>query len=176
MNEISFPLQPIRTLVIASVLAILVAVIVFVIAILPAEYNIDPTGLGQKMGLTQLAQTAEPAKPKAPEVAGYQRDEITIEIPAHGELEYKFFLPASGKLAYEWRTAGNKIYSDFHGEPEGDQTGYYESYAITTTNEASGLVTVPYAGSHGWYWKNESDEAISINLTTSGAYQVIGIK
>lgn len=176
MNEITFPIQPIRTLVIASILAILIAVVLFVVAVLPAEYNLDPTGLGKRLGLTELSDPVQKQPLVSDAKTGYQRDETEILVPAKDELEYKFYLPESSKLAYEWRSDGAKIYSDFHGEPEGDTTGYYESYAIATTNQMNGTITVPYAGSHGWYWKNTSDQPVTITLITSGGYQLIGLK
>ena len=48
-----------KTLVKASISAVVVAAIALVTFILPAEYNIDPTGIGNKLGLTALAQAAE---------------------------------------------------------------------------------------------------------------------
>jgi hypothetical protein len=44
-------------------LAILVAAVVLVVLVLPAEYGIDPTGLGNRFGLTGLS-TAEDAGPE----------------------------------------------------------------------------------------------------------------
>ena len=48
-----------KTLVKASISAVVVAAIALVTFILPAEYNIDPTGIGNKLGLTELAQAVE---------------------------------------------------------------------------------------------------------------------
>jgi hypothetical protein len=36
--------------------AVLVAAFVLVAAVLPAEYGVDPTGLGKRLGLTQMGQ------------------------------------------------------------------------------------------------------------------------
>lgn len=49
------------TLIKASVAAILLAAVAIVSFIFPAEYNIDPTWVGQKLGLTLLAESAEAA-------------------------------------------------------------------------------------------------------------------
>ena len=48
-----------KTLIIASVSSTVVAAIALVTLILPAEYNIDPTGIGHKLGLTSIAIAAE---------------------------------------------------------------------------------------------------------------------
>ena len=103
----------------------------------------------------------------------FRQDEIEILIPANDGLEYKFFLDMHSNLTYEWGSTSS-LYFDMHGEPEGDTSGYFESYGAATVDEMSGSVTVPFAGSHGWYWRNDSDEDISINLKTLGNYDVIG--
>ena len=38
----------------ATIVALLVAAVVVVTAVLPAEYGIDPTGVGRRIGLTQM--------------------------------------------------------------------------------------------------------------------------
>ncbi len=49
-----------RKLLTSSLVAVAVAAIVLVVVILPAEYGIDPTGLGSAMGLTSLS--SDPAE------------------------------------------------------------------------------------------------------------------
>lgn len=60
MNDTNPPVQSLKSLIIASAVATVIAGFVLIIFVLPAEYDIDPTGLGKKMGLTVLAaSTAE---------------------------------------------------------------------------------------------------------------------
>jgi hypothetical protein len=40
----------------ASVIAVVIAVVLVVIAVLPAEYGVDPTGIGRRIGLTQMGR------------------------------------------------------------------------------------------------------------------------
>lgn len=40
----------------ASVIAVVIAVVLLVIAVLPAEYGVDPTGIGRRIGLTQMGR------------------------------------------------------------------------------------------------------------------------
>lgn len=176
------PVLPKKTIIKAFLIALLLAGLLLVIAILPAEYNIDPTGVGKALGLTELAPTAQdkpnekslPKKVNAKQ-QGFQVNKVVIEVPAGKGLEYKFQMAEHTNLSYDWSTANNEsIYFDFHGEPEGDTTGYFESYAISTATKAKGSMTTPFSGVHGWYWKNTSDKAISITLETEGAYELIG--
>ena len=201
------PVHSNKTLIKASVAATLIAAVILVLFILPAEYNVDPTGFGKAAGLTQLAESQQtqasqattaatpqqmtetafsfetPTAAQLPTVeqikaarqtSGVRSDTIDIIIPAGKGLEYKLLIDAYMHLEYEWQTDGQPLYFDFHGEPQGDKSGYYESFAITTSNEMKGSLTTPFAGSHGWYWKNKSDAPITVTLKTKGDYKIKG--
>jgi len=59
-----------RSLAIATAVALLAAGAILIAFVLPAEYGIDPLGTGRALGLTDLASaTGEPAKPAARENA-----------------------------------------------------------------------------------------------------------
>ena len=166
-----------KTLIKSTLAATVVALIVFVVFILPAEYNIDPTHIGHKLGLTALAHT-DAVTPKAVTSASPEKSQQVIEVtvPAGKGIEYKFHMQQHEKLTYEWLTDGEPLYFDLHGEPEGDTTGYFESYGIATLAEMKGSFTSPFTGSHGWYWKNNSDAPVAIQLIVTGQYEVIGLK
>ena len=66
------------------------------------------------------------------------------------------------------------LYFDFHGEPDGDETGYFESYAEGTAEGLAGSLNAPFDGKHGWYWENNTDEPVTVSLLTFGTYSVIG--
>ena len=101
---------------------------------------------------------------------------IEITVPANKGIEYKLQMEQYDKVTYEWMTDGSSLYVDLHGEPEGDTTGYFESYAIATLDTMKGSFTAPFNGSHGWYWKNTSNSPIAIQLILNGQFQIIGIK
>ncbi|WP_461518159.1 hypothetical protein [Porticoccus sp.] len=166
------------TLIKATLAAIVLAVIALVTVILPAEYNIDPTGVGRTLGLSVLAQSAQaaPTPPQAKTESIASEQVIEITVPAQMGIEYKLKMNQYDKLAYEWITDGSPLYFDLHGEPEGDTSGYFESYAIATLNAMKGSFTAPFDGSHGWYWKNTSDKPIAVQLILNGQFQIIGLK
>ena len=178
MSEENLSIQSTRTLVKALLVAVVLAAVIFVSFVLPAEYNIDPTGIGESLGLTVLATSQEPATGIADlsDDPGYREDQTMVAIPANSGLEYKFALQQYGKLIYEWSSGDNDLYFDLHGEPQGDTTGYFESFAAATSNEMKGSITAPFAGSHGWYWRNGSDEDVYVHLKTEGNYEIIGLK
>ena len=96
-------------------------------------------------------------------------------MPARDGLEYKFFLNQYANLGYEWSGNG-PLYFDLHGEPEGDTTGYFESYAAAKLAEMKGSITVPFDGSHGWYFRNDTETDVKVTLKTLGNYSIIGLK
>ena len=188
MNETPFPIQSTQTLIKASIAAIVLAVVIFMTIVLPSEYNVDPTGAGKLLGLTVLAKESQAIEPKqtaAPKQSvvenspnlshSYQENEAIIKIPANRGVEYKFQMQQYANLTYQWSSQGEPLFFDFHGEPKGDTTGYFESYALATTHEMKGSMTVPFEGVHGWYWKNTSDKDIIVTLKTQGYYQVVGL-
>lgn len=110
-------------------------------------------------------------------VTNDQSNTATIVVKANKALEYKFKINQYEKLKYEW-TADTPLRYDFHGDPEDKDSyskGYFESYANGTSAAAKGKITIPYNGSHGWYWKNTSTKDIIITLTTKGNYNIIGV-
>ena len=39
-------------------------------------------------------------------------------------------------------------------------------------SEASGTLTAPFSGIHGWYWENVGDQEITVTLTSAGYYNM----
>jgi hypothetical protein len=157
-----------------TIVAFLVAVVILIFVILPAEYNLDPTGVGEKLGLTIFNENAEKKDTNQNSTEG--TDSIVLTVPAGRGIEYKLSMKKFLKVSYQWETDQGDLYVDLHGEPLGDTTGYFESYAIATTSSMKGSFTAPFEGSHGWYWKNESEQDIKVQLIVKGEYVIEGLK
>jgi hypothetical protein len=179
------PLPSIAGLVKATGIALALAVVLLIFVVLPAEYNLDATGFGEAIGLTRLSAAEAEAEPTPSADPGSDRkDKVVVEVPAGKGLEYKFALRAGAKLKYEWKVeqsgfgvAGpESLFFDFHGEPKGGEKGFFESYTVSTASQARGTFTAPFEGSHGWYWKNKGATSASVTLSTSGTYEVLGLR
>lgn len=158
----------------ATGVSFVIAVVVLLLFILPAEYNLDPTGVGEKLGLTVFNEGVKPIITQGSKQS--EPDSVILTVPAGKGIEYKLAMKKYSKVTYEWATASNKIYVDLHGEPRGDKTGYFESYVIATVGEMKGSFTAPFDGSHGWYWKNKSTHDVQIQLIFNGEYTIEGLK
>ena len=138
------------------------------------EHSTNPEEFSVAAGNANKVSDAEViAIEKSPEVAqkSQWQDSISVTIPARDYKEYKLYLEKGATLNYAWETDGEALFYDFHGEPAGDTTGYFKSYKKETNSQASGTLTTPFAGTHGWYWKNDTKLPVTITLTVKGAYQ-----
>jgi hypothetical protein len=167
---------PRRTIARATAAALLSAVVILAVAVLPAEYGMDPTGLGKRIGFTRLYAEKLPQAPTRhrSEAAKFQSNSIEIPLGPKQGLEYKFVLQPGAMMLYEW-VASTPVEYEFHGEREGDASGAFESYDKKSADTASGSFTAPFKGTHGWYWKNTTVYPITIRLTTAGFYEVRGL-
>jgi hypothetical protein len=166
-----------RHILTAMAIAIAVAAVVLVVAILPAEFGVDVTGAGRALGLMELyaAQgavtgtlTPPPEGPVFPRPDGYNTDTRTFTIGAYGTLEFKYQLDEGATMLYEW-TASDAVGFDFHTEPASNPDAS-ESFEKGEAAAGRGVYVAPYAGIHGWYWKNNADHDVTITLTSAGFY------
>lgn len=194
MEQVQAPAIPASGLMTRVLIALAVAAVVLVGFVLPAEYGMDPTGLGKAMGLTQMASSAPtseggspegvPALPMAPpDSAGFQAapfhsDEVKIKLKGDGELEYKFRLKKGESIVYSWKS-DTKLYYDFHAEsepkPGEDKTNYKPTVIrykeeMDGVSEAHGSLTAPFDGIHGWYWLNLDSKPTTVTMKVSGFY------
>jgi hypothetical protein len=124
----------------------------------------------------EITATPEVTSSKAAPPEVIWKDIIEITIPARGELEYKLYLTKGSMLEYSWKTGGTKLFFDFHGEPAGDKTGYFKSFKESTDKQASGFLTAPFEGPHGWYWKNSSPSPVTVELKVKGDYKRLDVE
>jgi hypothetical protein len=177
-TEVGTPLaQSRRHILQAMAVALSVALLLLVIAILPAEYGVDPTGVGRAFGLLELyaAQgavtdtlTPPPEGPVFTRDDGYRTDRRTFVVSAYGTIEFKYALEQGATMLYQW-TASDPVGFDFHTEPATNPDAG-ESFEKGEAAAKQGAYVAPYAGIHGWYWKNNGDRDVTITLTSAGFY------
>lgn len=185
-----------RALLLMTAGAVVVGVVVVLGAILPAEYNRDPIGLGRVTGLSRLwapkevqVPAAEGDQPLAREYTTPFRSDV-VEIPLTSglddtthkyELEYKVRMQKGASLIYAWDvepTQGPEdFYYDFHGHtvvPKGQE----ESMTVSTYKQASepkanGALVAPFDGIHGWYFQNTGVKPVKVRLKLAGFYELV---
>jgi len=170
---------------VAAGAAVLVAGLLLVMVVLPAEFAVDPLGTGRRLGLLPLGligQQVDALSRAAASREGAQNAVIAREErPLHEEtvsftiaprdfVEYKYRLDKGQALLYSWNATA-AVNCELHAEPDGAPKGYAESYEKQAdTREASGTLTAPFSGIHGWYWENSGDQPVTVTLKSAGFY------
>ncbi|MDX1382416.1 MAG: hypothetical protein R3190_02175 [Thermoanaerobaculia bacterium] len=154
-----------RRVLLATLGALLLAALILIGAVLPAEYGIDPLGVGSALGLTALARE----RPVTDEPEGYRTDSVDLVVRPSEWVEYSYRLEAGASLLFSWRASGT-LTSNFHSAPDGAPPGFAESWDSRETDNAHGSYTAPFSGIHGWYWENRGDTEVRVRLDTSGFY------
>ena len=175
----------------STAIAILVAAAFLVTTILPAEYGIDPTGIGRALGLTQMgeikktlaadaavekpAATPVPAvKASAKEAAPGQQHTMTVKLKPGQGAEIKLTMRKDATVRYEWSTEGGPVNYDTHGDPPNAPKNFYHGYGKgRNTASDSGTLQAAFDGAHGWFWRNRTNIEVTVTLKTSGDYQQI---
>jgi hypothetical protein len=192
-----------RKLLISLAAASIGAAAVLVAVILPAEYNVDPTGLGKALGLTALHAPAKAKTLQFTEVVGGNETYREAPIPDFGEplplpnpavfqkhdgaarieskrltlqpgqqTEIKALLKTSQVVTFSWRAEGGEVYVDFHGhEPDASDDVWVRYEEQQSGAKGSGSLVAPFAGEHGWFWMNISEQPVTIELDVSGYYE-----
>jgi hypothetical protein len=177
-----------QRLALAAGAALLVAGLVLVAFVMPAEFAVDPLGIGSRVGLLDLGvtgQQVEALEQAAATGSGSGQAHIVVAQPrpfnsetveftlAPGEdwIEYKYRLEQGESLLYAWSASG-PVNVEFHAEPDGGPAGYAQTYEKSQGSAASGTLTAPFSGIHGWYWQNTGSQPVAVKLTSSGFYNL----
>jgi hypothetical protein len=156
-----------RKLALASAGSLLLAIILLVCVVLPAEYGWDPLGSGKALGLVGLSGNDSNPLVSQPEVP--HSDRIQFQLQPFEAVEYKYQLNAGAVLIYQWQADGEVLF-DMHSEPEGAAPGYAETFAKSRARADQGSYTAPFSGIHGWFFQNRGEAEITVSLETTGFY------
>jgi hypothetical protein len=180
----------------STLIAAAVAAVLLVTVVLPAEYGVDPTGVGRVIGLTQmgeikmeLAREAAAADAAAPETpvaaspapgagaapepaaggsAAGSSDELSITLEPGQGREIKLEMREGARVEYTWVVDGGVVNYDTHGDRPGLS---YHGYAKGTARASDeGVLVAAFDGMHGWFWRNRGRTPVTVRLRTSGEY------
>lgn len=167
--------------------ALLVAGLILVMFILPAEFAVDPLGTGARFGLLPLGVVGQQVEQlnKAATAGGsaqgailvaqdkpFQQENVDFKLAPHEGMEYKYRLDKGEALLFSWSATAPVDY-ELHAEPDGAPAGYAQSYEKKSASPgASGTLTAPFPGIHGWYWENKTDKDVTVTLKTAGYYNL----
>jgi len=181
-----------RSTIIVGIGAVFIGVCVY----LPAEYGTDPTGVGSILGLTEMGEIKQQLAAEAAtdellhggdessslmndifglfvSTAQAQEawtDEITFTLAPGEFTEIKATMEAGATMTYAWSATGGRINFDLHAHAGGRDVTYEKGRGQTS---GEGSFETPFAGDHGWFWRNRDDADITVVLQLRGDYSEI---
>lgn len=164
----------------ATAVALIVAAAILVTAVLPAEYGLDPTGIGKALGLTALSAAGEePQPPQAPAAADaviayerpFQSGELSLTLQPNEGAEIKALMRAGESFVFTWSTDGGAVNFDMHGEKPNAGSEFSSYWKDRGQTRAHGSFVAPFDGTHGWYWSNRGDAPVTVAVSVSGYYE-----
>lgn len=190
-----------RALLRSTAIAAAIALVLLLVVVLPAEYGVDPTGIGRPLGLTEMGEIKmqlkeEAAAAEAAEqalAAGGAETATPVEAaiaPAPGvadadsavasDVTELTLAPGEGKEIKLAMREGARV--EFRWTVAGgvvnfdthaDRPGLsYHGYEKGTAQASEeGVLVAAFDGMHGWFWRNRGSEPVTLTLTTRGDYQ-----
>ncbi|OJF99364.1 transmembrane anchor protein [Pararhizobium antarcticum] len=192
LEDLPTPSQLRRSTIIAAIGAVAIGVMVY----LPAEYGTDPTGVGSILGLTEMGEikqqlAAEAEADRLLDAAGDTssvlddvfglfvsaahaqeawQDEIIFTLAPGESTEIKATMEQGATLTYDWVATGGRVNFDLHAHAGSDAVTYETGRGQTS---GEGSFETPFAGDHGWFWRNRDDVELTVTLQLRGSYSEI---
>lgn len=175
-----------RTLLRSTFVAVAVAIALLVTTVLPAEFGVDPTGVGRVLGLTEMgkiklalareaeaedrALREEEAAATATDTDSVRAHDTELSLAPNEGKEIKLVMVKGGTATYRWSVTGGVVNYDMHGDSTNAPKSYHNYAKATGVSADSGSLTAAFDGSHGWFWRNRSPTTVTVTLRTRGAY------
>ena len=170
--------------------AALVAITLLLTIILPAEFDIDPTGVGSVLGISGLShqavvegvnsETGENALAAASPLHIHHQPplkfvDVDLVLEPYGQGEFKLKMQANAELSYLWHSGTDLVYADLHGHTlvmgdEGEEEIVVRYLETQEGTGESGQFHTPFGGDHGWYFLNLETRPINIRVQISGNF------
>ncbi len=96
----------------------------------------------------------------------------TVAVLKPGEsTEIKLIMMEGGVATFEWVSDVGHLNSALHGDGTKGQSITYRNGRAEVRHE--GELVAAFDGSHGWFWRNRSEQTVTMTLRTKGQYSEI---
>lgn len=193
------PLPTLPQLFKATGIAALAASAILITTVLPAEFGIDPTGIGKAMGLKALSATnAEAAispdpyasAAKLPSSAAtaasvvqtpagivaksdvpFRSDDMSLTLQPNEGAEIKATMRKGEQFVFNWAAEGGSVNVDMHVEKLNAGDKFTSYWKGQQLSGDQGTFVAPFEGTHGWFWRNRGDKPVTVKVKVSGFYE-----
>lgn len=162
-----------KSLLIGVAVAAVAAAAIVVAFVLPAEFGIDPTGIGGATGLTGLSgeggstvvdSDALQLGADGSGVTGAASD-VSFTLEGYTAVEHKVRMAEGQTMAFSWEATA-PVHIDMHAHDDVQE----ESYSQGDFEGQSGVYTAQFDGIHGWYFQNRNLDPVTITLHRVGGF------
>ena len=122
--------------------------------------------------VAQVQPIAKPvAQPASTPTSALKTNQMSVTLKPGEGTEIKLEVLKGKSVSYEWTAVGGPVNFDTHGEPYNGEKGYFHSYSKgKQVKNDKGEFTAIFDGTHGWFWRNRSNNDVTIALKTTGDY------
>ena len=175
----------------STIIAIIVAIILLVMVILPAEYGTDPTGVGKLLGLKEMGEIKMSLLEESQNELSQENntssidtdsldktmvnntinnDVVEITIEPGKAIEIKLEIKSGSLVQYEWKTKKGGLNYNLHGDGYKGSQKFISYKKGRMVQSDSGELQAEFDGYHGWFWRNREEFSVTVILQTSGDY------
>ena len=98
-------------------------------------------------------------------------DTLVIQLEPGEAAEVKVHMTAGAKLVFEWIADPGHLNSTWHANGTGGEKATYRNGRAENFREGELIPT--FDGRHGWFWRNRSNETVTLTLNVRGDYASI---
>lgn len=192
-----------RSLMRSTLIALGVAGLILVTIVMPAEYGVDPTGVGNVLGLKRMGEikmalareaavedsiaaatptaaadapavtAPAPGAVGAAEIDSTRTDSVSIALAPGQGREIKLAMRQGARVNFSWSTDRGVVNYDTHADSEDPPRSYHGYEKGTGLASQEGVLEAAFDGMHGWFWRNRGAEPLTVTLRTTGVYTEI---
>ena len=95
-------------------------------------------------------------------------DEVSLQLKPGEAAEIKLVMQSGAVVEFEWVAEPGHLNSALHGDGTAGETITYRN-GRAEPGHADSLMAA-FDGTHGWFWRNRSDETVTMTLRVRGGY------
>ena len=140
----------------------------------PAEVVVTPPVPDTDMSAPELvtADASQPSESLAvAETETAWDDTLVIQLEPGEAAEVKLQMTAGAKLVFEWIADPGHLNSTWHGNGTAGEKATYRNGRAENFRE--GELIPSFDGRHGWFWRNRSNDTVTLTLNVRGNYSSI---
>ena len=138
----------------------------------PAEVVVTPPVPDTDMSAPELvtADASQPSESLAVAETAWD-DTLVIQLEPGEAAEVKVQMTAGAKLVFEWIADPGHLNSTWHGNGTAGEKATYRNGRAENFRE--GELIPSFDGRHGWFWRNRSNDTVTLTLNVRGNYSSI---